>query len=126
MAIIIRTPGPKIADGILDNVVRTTRNIDVERLYIHHTDKSSKNIKIDIPKTSMDQIFQFIPSSTSDVPKTQYNVMTKVSRESLLGQPPDAGILDQGLEYLLVFVSAADWCTDYPNGYSQGKYRHTE
>lgn len=93
-------PGPKIADGILDNVVRTTRNIDVERLYIHHTDKSSKNIKIDIPKTSMDQIFQFIPSSTSDVLKTQYNVMTKASRESLLGKPPDAGILDQGLEYL--------------------------
>jgi flagellin len=48
----------------------------------------------------MDQIFQFIPSSTSDVLKTQYNVMTKASRESLLGQPPDAGILDQGLEYL--------------------------
>ena len=95
-----QAPGPKIADGILDNVVRTTRNIDVERLYIHHTDKSSKNIKIDIPKTSMDQIFQFIPSSTSDVLKTQYNVMTKASRESLLGQPPDAGILDQGLEYL--------------------------
>lgn len=95
-----QAPGPKIADGILDNVVRTERNVEVERLYIQHTDKSNNNIQIDIPKTSMDHIFQFIPSATSDILKTQYNVMSRESRENLLGQPPVVGILDRGLQYL--------------------------
>lgn len=92
-----QAPGPKIADGILDNVVRQERNIDVERLYIQHTDKSSKNICIDIPKTSLDQIFQFIPS---DHAMKQYTVMTAEARDCLLGKPPEEGILDKGIRYL--------------------------
>ena len=90
-------PGPKIADGILDNVVRQDRNVEVERLYIQHTDKSSRNIMLDIPKTSLDHIFSFIPSNAI---MKQYTVMTKENRENLLGYPPADGILDQGIQYL--------------------------
>ena len=92
-----QAPGPKIADGILDNVVRQDRKVEVERLYIQHTDKASKNILIDIPKTSLDHIFAFIPTSSA---WKQYTVMTRVNRENLLGKPPADGILDKGIQYL--------------------------
>ena len=92
-----RDEAKEIADGILDNVVRRERNVDVERLYIQHTDKASKNILIDIPRTSLDHIFAFIPSSSA---MKHYTVMTQANRESLLGKPPDDGILDRGIKYL--------------------------
>lgn len=89
--------GSKIADGVLDNVVLSERNVEVERLYIQHTAKSNCNIKVDIPKTSLDHIFAFIPEPDS---LAQYTVTTRVSREKLLGKPPADGVLDKGIKYL--------------------------
>lgn len=97
----LRSHGAKIADGVMDNVVKDKRYIRVNRLIIHNTDKSSKNIKIDIPQTSMDHVFGFIPENKSI---SEFNVMTSEMREELLGTdgPPKVeGYLDKGLQYLI-------------------------
>ena len=97
----LRSHGAKIADGVMDNVVKDKRYIRVNRLIIHHTDKSSMNIKIDIPQTSMDHVFGFIPENKSI---SEFNVMTSKMREALLGTdgPPKVeGYLDKGLQYLI-------------------------
>lgn len=89
--------GAKIADGVMDNVVKDTRNIYSNRLIIHHTDVSSNNITIDIPQTSLDQIFGF---KKENYGMEHFSIMTRDMREQLLGVPPDKGILDKGIEYL--------------------------
>lgn len=89
--------GAKIATGVMDNVVKDTRNIYVNDLVIQHTDKASVNIHIKIPQTSIDQIFGY-KEGTNHI--TEYNVMTSDMREQLLGKPPAKGILDTGIEYL--------------------------
>lgn len=89
--------GAKIADGVLDNVVKDYRYLYANRLIIHHTDESSNNITIDIPQTTMDQIFGY---SKKNYDVDHFNILTKDMREKLLGVPPDKGILDNGIEYL--------------------------
>lgn len=89
--------GAKIATGVMDNVVKDIRNVYVNDLVIQHTDKASANIHIQIPQTSIDQIFGY-KEGTNHI--TEYNVMTSEMREQLLGKPPAKGILDTGLEYL--------------------------
>lgn len=90
--------GAKIADGILDNVVRGEREIKVKRIIIHHTDESSNNIKLDIPSTSLDKIFGMVPNyETLD----RYNVMTESNRIRLLGRVGKKdGALDKAIQYL--------------------------
>ena len=96
-----QAPGPKISDGILDNVVLVQRKVMVNRLIIHHTDKASMNIKIDIPQTTMDHIFQFVPDPNS---LRKYTVTDAKMRQELLGwdepKPAQEGILDRGMKYL--------------------------
>lgn len=89
--------GAKIADGVMDNVIKNEKDILVDRVIIHHTDKASQNIQVDLPRTTLDQIFMFIEGKQNI---SDYNVMTKAMREQLLGMPPSQGILDKGLEYL--------------------------
>lgn len=90
--------GAKIGTGIMDNVVKASRNIYVNDLVIQHTDKANMNIHVKIPQTSMDQIFGF-KEGTRHI--SEYNVLTQDMREKLLGVPPDKGILDRGIDYLL-------------------------
>ena len=90
--------GAKIGSGLLDNVMKSTRDIYVNDLVIQHTDKSNMNIHVKIPQTSLDQIFGYKEGSHHI---SEYNVMTKEMREKLLGVPPDKGILDKGVDYLL-------------------------
>lgn len=79
----------------------TQRRVMVNRLIIHHTDKSSMNIKIDIPQTTMDHIFQFVPDPNS---LRKYTVTDAKMRQELLGwdepKPAQEGILDRGMKYL--------------------------
>ena len=89
--------GGKIATGVMDNVVKDTRNIYVNDLVIQHTDKANMNIHIKIPQTSIDQIFGY-KEGTHHI--TEYNVMNREMRIRLLGEPPEKGILDTGIEYL--------------------------
>ena len=101
--------GAKIADGILDNVVRTTRNIYVKDLVIQHTDHASQNLHVRVPQTTIDHLFGYIPGSRK---VEEFNVMTAESREKLLGNKAgtarngrvvledEQGLLDKALEYL--------------------------
>ena len=89
--------GAKIATGVMDNVVKDTRNVYVNELNIQHADKASVNIQIKIPQTTMDHIFGY-KEGTYHI--TDYNVLDSKMREKLLGHPPEKGILDTGLEYL--------------------------
>ncbi len=90
--------GAKIGTGIMDNIIKSNRNIYVNDLVVQHTDKASMNIHVRIPQTSIDQIFGY-KEGTRHI--SEYNVMTKDMRDKLLGIPPDKGILDRGINYLL-------------------------
>ena len=90
--------GAKIGTGNVDNIIKTNRNIYVNDLVVQHTDKASMNIHVKIPQTSIDQIFGY-KEGTRHI--SEYNVMTKDMRDKLLGIPPDKGILDRGIDYLL-------------------------
>ncbi|WP_297569843.1 flagellin [uncultured Anaerovibrio sp.] len=93
--------GAKIADGVLDNVVKDVRYLYVNDLVIHHTDRASANIHVRIPQTTMDQIFGYRVGTYS---LDDYSVMTSEKREKLLGTdgPPKVeGTLDKGLQYLI-------------------------
>ncbi len=93
--------GAKIADGVLDNVVQDKRYVYVNDLVIHHTDRSSANIHVRIPQTTMDHIFGYKVGSYS---LDDYSVLTSEKREKLLGTdgPPKVeGTLDKGLQYLI-------------------------
>lgn len=93
--------GAKIANGIYDNVVNDYRNTYVNDLVIQHTDKSSANIHVRIPQTTMDQIFGYKVGAAS---LDDYSVMTAEKREFLLGQDyptPVQGALDKGIQYLI-------------------------
>ncbi len=101
--------GAKAADGVLDNVVRATRNIYVKDLVIHHTDHASQNVHVWVPQTTMDHLFGFIPG---DRKASEFNVMTSENRELLLGNKvgtarngrvvteEEKGYLDTALDYL--------------------------
>lgn len=90
--------GAKIGTGIMDNIIKSNRNIYVNDLVVQHTDKASMNIHVRIPQTSIDQIFGY-KEGTRHI--SEYNVMTKDMRDKLLGILPDKGILDRGIDYLL-------------------------
>ncbi|WP_027397409.1 flagellin [Anaerovibrio lipolyticus] len=93
--------GAKIADGVMDNVIQSKRNVYVNDLVIHHTDRSSANIHVRIPQTTMDHIFGYKVGTYS---LEDYSVLTSEKREKLLGTdgPPKVeGTLDKGLQYLI-------------------------
>ena len=93
--------GAKIANGIYDNVVNDYRNTYVNDLVIQHTDRSSANIHVRIPQTTMDQIFGYkIGAGSLD----DYSVLTSEKREMLLGTDYPVtvrGALDKGIQYLI-------------------------
>ncbi len=93
--------GAKIADGVLDNVIQDVRYVYVNDLVIHHTDRSSANIHVRIPQTTMDHIFGYKVGTYS---LDDYSVLTSEKREKLLGSdgpPKIEGTLDKGLQYLI-------------------------
>jgi len=93
-----QTKGAKISGGVMDNVLRELRNVYVDRLVIQDTDHANQHIRISIPRTTMDHVMGFIPGSHHI---EEFNVLTKESRERLLGIDPQEGVLDKGLTYLI-------------------------
>ncbi|WP_051555488.1 flagellin [Anaerovibrio lipolyticus] len=90
-----------IANGIMDDVVNDYRNTYVNDLVIQHTDKSSANIHVRIPQTTLDQVFGYKVGAGS---LDDYTVLTSENREFLLGQDyptPIKGALDKGIQYLI-------------------------
>lgn len=107
----LQEKGAKLADGLYDDVQRMTRKIYVNDLIIHHTDKASMNIHLQIPQTSMDHIFGYI-NGVKDY--TDFDVLTVAHREELLGNQAgktsrdgtrmvtknEPGLLDTAIQYL--------------------------
>ena len=107
----LQEKGAKLADGLYDDVQRMTRKVYVNDLIIHHTDKASMNIHLQIPQTSMDHIFGYIPSIKS---YKDFDVLTVAHREELLGNQAgkmsrdgtrmvtknEPGLLDTAIQYL--------------------------
>ena len=101
--------GAKIADGVMDDVIKMSRGVYVKDLVIHHTDHASQNIHVRIPQTTLDHLFNYIESDRSI---SEYNVLTSGSRDMLLGNMPgkkrngsviteeERGALDTALDYL--------------------------
>lgn len=89
--------GAKIADGCYDNIVLSERNLTATNIIIHHTDHASQNIRLTIPRTTLDYVLNYNPGSQS---ADDFHVLTKESRDRLLGVPPKKGVIDNGLEYL--------------------------
>ena len=94
--------GAKIADGVLDNVIKDVRNVYANDLIIQHTDKDNMNIHVKIPRTTLDHVFGY---QTNEHDPSYYNVMTASMREQLLGREPARGILDKGIDYLLSAIT---------------------
>lgn len=111
----LQSKGPKIADGIYDNVVlksvergeprtvydtafvtHTTAAVEGRRVVIQDTDHANQNIRLGIPKATARAIFGASFSETSEA----YSVVSKKGRENLLGTKKAAGALDRGLAYL--------------------------
>ncbi|MBE6092314.1 MAG: hypothetical protein E7201_03930 [Selenomonas ruminantium] len=90
--------GAKIADGIFDNVIPDERDLACKELIIQDTDHDSMNIRLMIPRTTLDHIFSFNPDNYSI---DEYDVLTKNHRDKLLGTDKKRGILDRGITYLL-------------------------
>lgn len=93
--------GAKIADGIMDNVVNDYRYIYTNDLVIQHTDRSSANIHVYIPQTTIDHILGYKVGAGS---LDDFTVLTSEKREMLLGRDYPTtirGTLDKGLQYLI-------------------------
>ncbi len=94
----LQEKGAKIADGVFDNVIPDERDLSCKEIIIHDTDKSSANIRVYIPRTTLDHIFSFNPDNYSI---DTFNVLTQNHRDKLLGTDKKPGILDKGIRYLL-------------------------
>lgn len=93
-----RADNAVIRDGIKSDWARADRALEVEELYIHHMQRANMNIHLKIPKTTLDNIFNYNKEYHSI---KEYNVFTKESRDRMLGKPPkEDGEVDKALNYL--------------------------
>lgn len=95
---IPRADNAVIHDGIKSNWMRADRSLDVAELYIQHMSRSNMNIHILIPRTTLDNIFNY---NTQYHHISEYNVLSQKSRDDLLGTTEKDGALDKALNYLL-------------------------
>lgn len=95
-----QTYGAKIADGVQDNVLKDKRNIYVKPIIIQDTDRANQNIRLKVPQTTLDHLFGY---KKENMAPSDFNVLTKESRDALLGmgKPEESeGYLDHALNYL--------------------------
>jgi len=117
--------GAKIADGILDDVIKTggyeestASDIFVRDLIIHHTDHDSMNIHLKIPDMRLKHLFRNMPDGRNI---REYSLNSERDRTLLLGKRnPPGGIIDNAINYAIkanVMVGAqnARLSTTYDN-----------
>lgn len=93
--------GAKIADGIVDDVIKIKKDLLIRDLIIQDTDKASMNLRLKIPDTKVDTIFDIMPDYGKKSVR-DYSLTVKEDRDALIGNGTTTqGILDTGLEYLL-------------------------
>ena len=96
--------GAKIADGIVDDVIKTAgyedstaSDIFVRDLIIHHTDHDSMNIHLKIPDMRLKYLFNNMPDGRNI---RDYSLNSANDRKLLLGKKnPPGGIIDKAIEY---------------------------
>ena len=114
--------GAKIADGIIESAQERDvwekvlkyreeplAKTFIKKLIIQDTDHADMNLRIQIPQTTLSNIFYPLPKDNEPFDYKDdihnYTVITKENRMKLLGDewadPPVEGILDRGLNYLL-------------------------
>lgn len=104
----LQEKGAKIADGCYYNPLEGFRYTHGKNFIIQHTDKADFNIRLTIPRTTMNEIFGYDPAV---IQPEDYNVLTKENREMLLGKQggdgkaDEQGKLDEGIEYLLSAIT---------------------
>ena len=104
----LQEKGAKIADGCYYNPLEGFRDIHGGHFIIQHTDKADFNIRLTIPRTTMNEIFGYDPTVLHP---EDFNVLTEENRELLLGKQGEngksdvQGKLDEGLEYLLSAIT---------------------
>ncbi len=98
--------GAKIADGILDDVIKTSgysdstaTDIFVRDLVIQHTDHDSMNIHIKIPDMRLKHLFNNLPDGR-DI--RDYSLNSESDRIALLGKKnPPGGLIDKAIDYAI-------------------------
>lgn len=104
----LQEKGAKIADGCYYNPLEGFRYTHGKNFIIQHTDKADFNIRLTIPRTTMNEIFGYDPAVLHP---EDFNVLTEENRELLLGKQGEngksdvQGKLDEGLEYLLSAIT---------------------
>ena len=115
----LQTMGAKISDGLSDYLKKTYTNIyddlietihheialnrKEERLIIHDTTKANRDITLHIPRMTLDQM---VGVPEKDFDKELFSVMTKDSRDKMLGTlgaehyADEKGYLDMAIDYL--------------------------
>lgn len=92
--------GAKIADGVLDNVVKSYRNVMQKKIVIQDTDKASQHTCFYINQTTLDQLFEYKVGS-DDIFK--YRISDARTREKFLGndETGEKGMLDTAINHLI-------------------------
>ncbi|MBE6101006.1 MAG: hypothetical protein E7200_02735 [Selenomonas ruminantium] len=92
--------GAKIADGVMDNVIKDRRDIMQKQIIIQDTDKADFNTRLYIDQTTLDHLFEYKVGS-DDI--FNYSVASRADREKFLGnaETGDQGMLDNAIQKLL-------------------------
>lgn len=92
--------GAKIADGVMDNVIKSRRDIRQKQLVIQDTDKADFHTRVYIDQTTLDHLFEYKIGS-DDI--FNYTVANAADRKKLLGnvKTGEGGMLDGAIQHLL-------------------------
>ena len=107
-----RERGAKIADGVMDNVIKDRRDIMQKQIIIQDTDKADFNTRLYIDQTTLDHLFEY-KIGNDDI--FNYTVASQADREKFLGnaETGNQGMLDNAIQKLLeaqtLLGSQAGW-----------------
>lgn len=92
--------GAKIADGVMDNVIKDRRDIRQKQIIIQDTDKADFNTRLYIDQTTLDHLFEY-KIGNDDI--FNYSVASQADREKFLGngETGEEGMLDKAIQKLL-------------------------
>ena len=92
--------GAKIADGVMDNVIKSRRDIMQKKIVIQDTDKADFHTRLYIDQTTLDHLFEYRIGS-DDI--FNYRISDAATREKFLGndETGEKGMLDTAIDHLL-------------------------
>ena len=92
--------GAKIADGVMDNVIKSRRDIMQKKIVIQDTDNADFHTRLYIDQTTLDHLFEYRVGN-DDI--FNYRISDAKTREKLLGndETGEKGMLDTAIDHLL-------------------------